>query len=567
MGKPPRFPIGIDDFRKLREAGLAYVDKTRLICDLLDRPGTKVVLLPRPRRFGKSLNLSMLRCWFEHRDEDLSRLFEGLSVWSAGAEYRAHFQKYPVIHLSFKGVRQDSFDACWAGIQHKISDLYDRHRSVLDSPRLSPLRAERFRAVLEGKADRALYDRALYDLSACLHDATGQQVIILIDEYDEPLHTATLRGFARPMLDFFRVFLSEGLKDNPHLSRAVLTGILRIARESIFCGPNNLAVYSLLRQDFSTAFGFTEAEVAALVAEAGRETDMETLRLWYNGYDFGGAVIYNPWSVLNFLADPTGDFAPHWRSTSSNELIRKALTARASLVRPAFEALLTGGSIERILDENVILDRVESDEDALWSLLVFAGYLRAEKLPVVPGEQPVHKLSIPNREVRLVYTSTFRDWLRACLTERGGTVERLVNALLEGDADALEEQLQTIADTLLSYHDPVGPEQLYHGLLLGLLATMEPAYRVRSNRESGKGRPDVMVIPRERGRPGAVLELKVARRGRRTPEQALEEGIRQIIDRSYQDEIEQAGAEPVHAFAVAFDGRRVWVRSAPPTPS
>jgi hypothetical protein len=562
MGKPPRFAIGVDDFRKLRETGLIYVDKTHLIQDLLDRPGAEVVLLPRPRRFGKSLNLSTLRWWFERRDEDLSGLFEGLSIWSAGDEYRAHFQRYPVIYLSFKGVKHDSFEACWQSIQHKIRDLFDAHRAVLQSRKLNALQEERFRAVLEGTADPALYHRSLLDLSACLHAAHGEKVVILIDEHDEPIHSAVLGGFARPMLDFFRAFFTEGLKGNPHLFRAVLTGILRIARESIFSGLNHLSVFSLLSEELSTAFGFTEPEVEALVAGTGRTADMETLRLWYNGYVFGRTVIYNPWSVLNFLADPSGHFRPHWLNTSSNDLIRTLLLERAATLEPLFEALLAGGSLERELDENVVLDRLTSDEDALWSLLVFSGYLKAEELPVPYGEPPVYKLSIPNREVRIVYTRTFREWLRERLHERGGAVDRLVAALLGGDAEALEDQLQTIADTLLSYQDPVRPEQLYHGLILGLLATMEPGHRVRSNRESGEGRPDVMVLPRDPGKPGAVLELKVAKPGRRTPEQALEEGIRQIVDKDYRAELQRLGADPVHAFSVAFDGKRVWVRGA-----
>lgn len=562
MGKPPRVAIGIDDFRKLREAELIYVDKTHLIRDLLDRPGAEVVLLPRPRRFGKSLNLSTIRCWFEKTDEDLSRLFEGLAIWTAGDEYRAHFQRYPVIHFSFKGVKHDSFEACLRAIRAKVVDLFVEHRDVLSSDRVDVAHKRRFQRVLDEDAPPDLCASALLDLSRCLREAHGEKVVILIDEYDEPIHAAVLGGFARPMLDFFRAFFTEGLKGNPHLFRAVLTGILRIARESIFSGLNNLAVFSLLREDFSTAFGFTEPEVEALVASAGRTADMETLRLWYNGYLFGNTVIYNPWSVLNFLADPSGDFGPHWLNTSSNDLIRSLLQQRASHLEPAFEALLAGGSVDHVLDENVVLDRLESDEDALWSLLVFSGYLKAEKLQGPYGEQPVHRLSIPNREVRLLYSRTFREWLRARLQEKGGTVDRLVGALLEGDAEALEDQLQTIADTLLSYHDPVRPEQLYHGLILGLLATMEPGHRVRSNRESGKGRPDVMVIPNKPGRPGAVLELKVARPGRRTPEQALEEGIRQIVDNDYRAELQRSGADPAHAFAVAFDGKRVWVRAA-----
>jgi hypothetical protein len=556
-----RIPIGIDDFRKLRESELTYVDKTRLVCDVLDLAGSEVLLLPRPRRFGKSLNLSMLRCFFERSDEDLSHLFEGLAVWQAGEPYRAHFQRYPVIYLDFKEVKFERFDDAWWTIREKIRDLYRVHRAVLDSGALDEVETERFRGILDGSAPPLLYHRALLDLSEYLRRHHGERVVILIDEYDQPIHAGYVNGYARQMIEFFRTFLTAGLKGNPHLHKAVLTGILRVARESIFSGLNNLAVYSLLKPAFATSFGFTEDEVVDLLARAGKSEHLATVQRWYNGYVFGGHVIYNPWSVLSFLSYG-GKPEPYWLSTSSNDLIKLVLERRAGRLQRAFEALLAGEGFERMLDENVVLDELDQHDDALWTLLVFSGYLRAEQLPGSPDEPPVYRLTIPNREVRQVYTSTFRRWMEARMHGHGGDLEALTRALLAGDAAGFERQLQAFATNMLSYHDTgtPSPENLYQGFIIGLLAVMEPHHLVRSNRESGAGRPDVMIRPRVPGQPGVVLELKVARE--KSLDVALEEAVTQLATKDYGAELRAAGATPVHALAVAFDGKEVRVRSA-----
>lgn len=556
-------PIGVDDFRKLREARLEYVDKSHLIRELIDKRGVEVALIPRPRRFGKTLNLSMLRCFFEKSDEDLSHLFEGLQIWEAGEAYRAHFQRYPVIYLTFKGVRSETYEACAEAIQKKIEALYREHRRLLDNGDLDEGQARDYRAILDGTAGGAVVGRALLDLSGHLHRRHGERVVILIDEYDEAIHAGYARGFAPQILAFFRAFLTEGLKGNPHLHKAVLTGILRVARESIFSGLNNVAVYSLLRADFSTCFGFTEPEVARLLERAGRGEMLEIVRAWYNGYLFGGTVIYNPWSILSFLEDSTGEPKPHWVGTSSNDLVRDLLERHAVRLQPAMDELMEGGGIEQVIEENVALSDLPNSEGALWSLLVFSGYLRAEKRSRGPMEQAAHWLSIPNREVRLVYTATFRRWMEQRVEAGGGSLDRLTGAILSGDAETLEEQLQAFVTDLLSYHDPgrLDPERVYQAFVVGLLAVMEPAYQVRSNRESGKGRPDVLVRPAQPGKPGAALELKVARSARKeTLERALREGMEQLRSHDYEAELRASGATPVHAFAVAFNGKTVRVK-------
>lgn len=447
---------------------------------------------------------------------------------------------------------------------HKtIQVLFDAHRHVLEHPGVSEREARDYRAVLEGTAGDEVYERALADLSALLHRYHGERVVILIDEYDAPIHAGYTGGYAREVLGFFRAFLGSGLKSNPHLYKAVLTGILCVARESIFSGLNNLAVCSVLEPAFSTAFGFTQDEVASLLERASKSELLPTVQGWYNGYAFGGNVIYNPWSVLSFL-QWGGEPKPYWLSTSSNDLIKHVLGLRATRVQPVLEGLLAGGGVDQVLDESVVLDELERSDRALWSLLVFSGYLKAEKLGVDATGRLVHRLTIPNREVRIVYVDTFRLWMEQRMAGSGGDLAALTRALLDGDAGAAERQLQAFATALLSYHDAgaAGPENLYQGFIIGLLAVMEPNHQVRSNRESGAGRPDVQIRPRVPGQPGAVLELKVARAGEKSLDAALEQGLRQLAENDYAAELRAAGADPVHAFAVAFDGKQVRVRSA-----
>lgn len=554
-------PIGISDFRTLREKGLTYVDKSGLIIEMLDRPGAQVLLLPRPRRFGKTLNLSMLKYFFEKRSEDISHLFEGLAVWEAGEKYRAHFQRYPTIFITFRDAKGLTYEECWSLIKENITALFGEHRALLSSGALEADEARRFEAILDGTADPVLYSRALGDLSKYLHRATGERAIILIDEYDQPIHAGHVNGYGKEILNFFRQFMTTGLKDNPHLERGVVTGILRIARESIFSGLNNLAVCTLLEPAFSTCFGFTEPEVISLLEKAGRSDRLGAARTWYNGYIFGDTVIYNPWSILNFLAWG-GEPKPYWLNTSSNDLVKVLLQARAVTLQETFESLLSGGGLERLLDENVILDDLERSDDALWSLLVFSGYLRAERRPPVDPDFPaMHWLTIPNREVRTLYTGTFRTWMERGLEAQGGRLDVLLRALLGGDTEQLGYQIGAFVKNILSYHDvAVFPEAAYQSFILGLLSALEPGHRVRSNRESGKGRPDVMIVPSRPGSSGVILELKVAKKGK-TLDQVLDEGTKQVRAKEYEAELKAAGAEPIHVFVVAFDGKEARVRN------
>ncbi|MBK9266719.1 MAG: AAA family ATPase [Polyangiaceae bacterium] len=558
-----RIPTGISDFRLLREGKFEFVDKSHFITELLDRDGNTVVLLPRPRRFGKTINLTMLKWFFEKRDENLWHLFEDLHVARAGDAYRAHFQQYPVIHISFKGTKADNFDECRDKIRQVIRKSYEAHRLVLEGKLDGPNQRD-FQAVIEGTASEALYQWSLLNLTEYLHEVHGKRPIVLIDEYDAAIHAGYTYGYYDKVIGFFRSFLEAGLKDNTHLGRAVMTGILRVAKESIFSGLNNPGVYTLLQGEFNTCFGFTEPELQALLQKGGMEEHLDILRAYYNGYDFGGVAIYNPWSILEFLSSKDKLLLPYWLNTSENALIKHLLQHHAFAVEKEILELLEGGAIDKQLDSNIVFSELETNTNALWNMLVFGGYLKATRMkPAYALEAPRHLLSIPNREVAEVYRSTFQMWLDKGLKAAGGHIQALTEALLEGNAEKLARQIEPLCAYTLSYHDVGGPdpERFYHGFMIGLLAALEPDYEVRSNRESGEGRPDVLIKPRRPGKPGVVLELKAAKKGERTLKQALAEGLSQLRDNDYAAELRAAGVEKIHRLAIAFDGKKVLVES------
>ena len=555
-------PLGISDFRLLRQQGLTYVDKTASIAQMLTAT-PEVLLFPRPRRFGKTLLMSTLQAFVERGDEDREPLFGDLAIWNDPAA-RQHLARYPVVFMTFKDVKYRSWDECRRAVAVEIARAFRAHLDARDA--LTGHAVEIFDAVEQGRADEVALATSLSFLSEILHRHHGERVVLLIDEYDTPIHAGYVHGYYDRAIEFFRNFLSGGLKDNSHLFKGVLTGILRVAKESIFSGLNNLRVFSLLHPAFGSAFGFTEPEVADLLDRAGVADRSAEVQRWYNGYVFGRTVVYNPWSVLSFLADaPLGlGPQPYWLSTSSNDLIRDMLVRHAARMQPQLEALLAGQPVVRPIDENVAFQELAYDADAIWSLLVLSGYLRAEEHAPASALGPAaYALSIPNIEVRQVYASTFQQWMKVRLREGGGDLERLTRALLAGDAGTFQDQLQAFATNVLSYHDTAlpAPEKLYHGFILGLLAVLEPHYLVRSNRESGQGRPDVQIRPAVSGNPGVLLELKVARPGHTTLDEALAQGLAQIAQRGYAAELRAAGAQPIHALAVAFDGKTVRVQA------
>ncbi len=569
----PRLSIGPSDFAALREPGVLFVDKTDLIRRvLLDKFQT--LLFPRPRRFGKSTNLSMLRYFLGQSDKDHSALFQGLSIWRS-PEAREHFQRHPVIYLTFKDVKCADWPACLAMIGELLADAYDQHGPALAQAALTDRQRRQIRDVVEGKASAVQRSEALRYLSAFLAKAHGERVVILVDEYDTPLHEAFVRGYYDEASSFFRGLFTGAFKDNEHLFKGVMTGILRIAKESMFSGLNNLGVYSLLKKDFATDFGFTEPEVQDLRDRLGSSRDMEELRSWYNGYDFGGQVIYNPWSLLCALGSDNSPLQPYWVNTASDELIRELLYRFGGGEQGEMESLLRGEGVRKVLLEDTVLRDIYQEPDALWSFLLFTGYLKAQDVEVVlenDRSQTWGTLRVPNREVNSVFGNLFDRWLKQGLGGESARQQMIV-VLLTGDLERFQEHLQRLLVESASFHDVSGkrmkmpPEHVYQMFILGLLVSM-PRHRVTANREGGHERYDVLISPKEAGQPGAVLELKVkSKAGGATLLPTLAAAKKQLLLQDYAAELRALGAAPIQQIAVAFDGKRVLVgRADEPAP-
>jgi hypothetical protein len=556
-----RFALGISDFLMLRESGFAYVDKTALVEDMLTETA-QVLLAPRPRRFGKTLNLSMLRYFFEKSAADRSALFTDLHAASS-AIARPHFQRYPVIFMSFKDVKPTSWENCLGGIAGVVADAFGEHAYLAADGNLDAADAALFAAIRGRRADQAVLASALKLLSRLLAQHHGERAVILIDEYDSPIHAGYSNGYYDEVVAFFRDFLSGGLKDNPHLFKGMLTGILRVAKESLFSGLNNIDVFSILRPRLSTRFGFTEDEVRGLVEAAGHSELLDGVRGYYNGYLFGGQAIYNPWSVLSFLNRGDGVLRPYWIDTSSNDLVRDLLLGGPEGARAELSALLEGETVEKPIDENIMLRDVSTRPDAMWAFLLFTGYLKVVELHETDGELTA-RLAMPNREVAGEIRRMVRTWVEDQVGG-SGALKSLLDALLRGDAPTLEKHLSDMVKVNLSCFDAADPEpeRFYHGLVVGLLAGLGSGYEVRSNRESGFGRCDVLVLPKAAGKPGVALELKrVVSEGGETKEKALAAALRQIRAKDYAAELRARGAAPIHEVAAVFEGKRAYVRVA-----
>ncbi len=565
----PRVPLGTSDFLQLREDELIYVDKSLFVAELLADPA-RVLLLPRPRRFGKTLNLSTVRYFFERpprapagataKESSVRRAFSGLAIEKAGEQVWSHFQRHPVIFLTFKDQKGPNWSVS-GSLAGLIVDEALRHAPVFEASLTADDR-KTFETLARGSRPFELIERSLFLMTRWLHQATGEKAFILIDEYDTPIHD--VYGDEKRYNDvvgFFRNFFSAGLKDNPHLEKGVLTGILRVAKESMFSGLNNLEVYSLLRKPYGAAFGFTEGEVEDLCAMVGISTAQRNeLRAWYNGYRFGGQVIYNPWSVLSYLKHHDEPVQPYWVNTGGDALIRKLLIDSGLGIESDLETLMAGGSIVKPIDEHIVLRDLETHPDSLFSFLVFSGYLRAdERVPPREGENEQWRLTIPNREVATVYSRLFLDWLKGGLGG-GSRVEAFCRSLLAGDAGAVEEHLGTLLERTLSYHDTAGraSEVVYQAFVAGLLVALDRTHQVRSNRESGLGRCDVLISPRQAGGPGVALELKV-HKASETMEAALAAALAQVRSKKYTAELRAVGAEPVVEMAAVFDKKQVRV--------
>ena len=518
---------GITDFKELISENCYFVDKTHLITYLIDHP-SKVHLITRPRRFGKTLNLSMIRYFFEapppggdsSDPPPNAPLFNGMSI-AEHPRCREYMGQYPVIALSFKDAKGASHTECMEIIREMLSAEFRRHLYLRDSGMLDEVELIYFTKVLHKNGTDQDCAQSIKHLSSWLKRAYSKPVYILLDEYDTPLHAAYTGSFYDEMIVFIRSFMVQTFKDNPNLKQAVVIGILKVAQESIFSDFNNPAVSTLLDPDMEDCFGFTEAEVETMAAHFDMKDRMDGIREWYNGYIFGGnTVIYNPWSIVNHLRKPSAGLRPYWVHTSDNRLIKKVLHLDKRNSREVVEKLIRGEEVRREVALNIAYPQIERNTDAVWSFLLHGGYLKADE------RQQIHtfityRLAIPNLEVKVVYEKVVRDWLEEDV-EISDSFQSFIRGIREGDTGLIEEGLGDILFGLASYHDTASrdrreerrrTEGFYHGLVLGMLAYLGGEYMVESNRECGMGRPDIVLIRRDTGsgRPARVLLFEFKR--------------------------------------------------------
>ncbi len=555
-----QLPKGHSDFKEIRQEGLYYIDKSLFIEEII-ADKTKIILLPRPRRFGKTINLSLLKYFFQQQSKIESRtLFEGLKI-KESPYFETHQGCYPVIDLSFKGIKALTFTNSLADIKRLLQVTCQQHAYLRTSDRLSSIQQSDFEQLYLGKASLSLWRNALKDISSYLTIHHQQQVVILIDEYDTPIQAAWLNDYYEEMIDFMRAFLGEGLKGNVNLYKSVITGIMRVSKESIFSGLNNVGVYSLVSKNYADKFGFTEAEVEQLVKDFALEEQQAILRNWYNGYKVGIYTIYNPWSIVNYINDREDFPRPYWINTSDNGLIRQLIFESNLNVHEEIEDLIRGKSIQKRIDENIVFRDLESDEVSLFSFLYFAGYLKHEKLYLVNNK--LHgDLQIPNEEVKIFYEDVIQSWIKRS-PAKNNAVQQLLKALLNREVQLFERLFSNFVRDTLSYFDTAKNtvEAVYQAFLLGILVNLSPDYEIESNRESGYGRYDIALIPKDKARLGIIMELKIVDDFyEETKDIALTAALAQIEEKAYEAGLRKRGITDILILAVTFDGKRVWVR-------
>lgn len=557
-------PIGVDDFEKMIQNGYYYVDKTRLIQELLDKKG-EVNLFTRPRRFGKTLNMSMLRCFFEDcgsKEENQKRrdLFKDTLIMQADESCLAHMTAYPVISLSLKSAKQPDFETAYYCLQKEISREFIRHRHVLNDL-ITEEDKRRFEAIMNAQGSTRDDATALQFLSDCLFHVYGQKTIILIDEYDVPLENAYYNGFYDEMVTFLRSLFESALKTNPSLQFAVLTGCLRISRESIFTGLNNLNLISILSSQYDEYFGFAQPEVDELLTRYGMSDKADIVKQWYDGYLFGNANVYNPWSVINYIQETSsggdGIPRPYWSNTSSNSIVKDLIEHANLEIRSELETLIAGGSIEKQIHEDITYDAIYGSEDNLWNFLLFTGYLKRSGSRV-EQEIQYETMAIPNLEIRYIYKNTILTWFDQKLKKQDLTP--FYRALDSGDTDTMEEILSSILSETISFYD--SQEGYYRGFLAGLLRG-NGKYIVTSNRESGDGRPDLILRTQvvRKGR-AIILEIKVADRYQNMETKA-KEALEQIHHQKYRKDLENIGFVDILEYGICFWKKEAIVRKYP----
>lgn len=534
-----KIPIGVDDFKEIISNNFYYVDKTKSIEDILS-DGSKVKLFTRPRRFGKTLNMSTLKYFFDINNAVENRkLFNGLDIEKS--EYISEHGKYPVIFISMKGIKATTWLASLFAIKGLIAELYNEFEFIRDI--LNKAELEKFDKIWL-KKDDGEYENALKNLTAFLYKYYKKEVILLIDEYDNPLITAHKYDYYDDALPFFKVFYGEALKTNPYLKMGVMTGIIRVIKAGIFSDLNNLSVYSILNDFYSDFFGFTQDEVKKALKDFNIEYELPDVKAWYNGYKFGNSDVYNPWSILKFLQFKK--LIPYWIDTSDNYLINKISKNATSDTMEALQALFSSESVEENINGNSDLSILFGEEE-IWELLLFSGYLTIDK-KIGEDYENVYTLRLPNREVKEFFKQKFID------VNFGESLFRnTMEALKKNKIDNFEKYLQNIILKSTSYNDTKN-EDFYHGLILGMTLYLDRDYYITSNRESGLGRYDVIIEPKNKNNRGFILEFKVAK-SEKELEKVSEEAIEQIINKKYDISLKERGIRDITLIGIAFFGK------------
>lgn len=553
-----KIPIGISDFKELMQNKYYFVDKSLLIKEFI-KINAKIVLIPRPRRFGKTLNMSMLKYFFQNTSEDNRKLFEGLSI-EKEKDIMEMQGKYPVIFLSFKDEKHLNFENLEVSLKGLMSDIYLEHRYCLENPDLHEVEREYYNKVLRKELSLVELGDSLGKLSKFLHDYYNKKAIILMDEYDVPIQAGYVNGYYSEVISFMRNFLSAAFKDNIYLEKAMITGILRVAKESIFSGLNNLEVASILGYDFRDKFGFTEEEVNKFFKDYKIVKDIKEVKDWYNGYVFGEETIYNPWSVLNYAAKPREGLKPYWVNTSSNDLVNMLLAKGGEDVKKDLEVLIEGVEIVKYIDDNIVMNDIDKSSENLWSFLLFTGYLKAYEKER-RGLRDYYKLKIPNLEIKSLYIDIIENWFSASIGKH--RYEIMLNSLVSGDIKTFGKLLKQFVLNSISFFDVGGyeGEKVYHAFVLGLLISLADTHEVLSNRESGYGRYDVMIIPKNKSNLGIVIEFKkLDIDDAETIEETADSALRQIEDKKYSNELIQRGIQNIKELAIVFKGEEVFIK-------
>ncbi|AOR25135.1 AAA family ATPase [Clostridium taeniosporum] len=541
-------PIGIDNFEMLITRGYYYVDKTLLIKDLLDNKAS-VNLFTRPRRFGKTLNMSMLQYFFEKKDKDNYCLFEGLNIMKAGEKYTSHMGQYPVINLSLKSAKQPNFELAYISIRRRIAEEFKRHEYILKSEELKD-EQERFLKILREQGDEGDYIDSLFFLSQCLEKYHKKKTIILIDEYDVPLENSFFEGFYDRMIAFIRSIFESALKTNSSLEFGVITGCLRISKESIFTGLNNLEIISILNKSYDEYFGFTQKEINKMLEDYNLMNKQALVKEWYNGYIFGDTEVYNPWSTVRFVKDLKINIntlpSSYWANTSSNSIVRSLIERADSVTKREIELLIEGKTIEKRVHEDITYDEVYDSMENLWNFMFFTGYFKKVGERMDEGDNHYISLKIPNKEVKYIFRTKVLKWFHDKVKVKD--LSKMYEGILNKKPDIFEEELNKILVQTISFNDAY--ENFYHGFVTGVLSNMHD-YIVKSNREGGTGRSDLFIKSVSKRGIAVVIEFKIAK-DIDDLEKRADDALNQIRDKKYDEELRSEGYKNIVKYGISF---------------